>query len=285
MKKKHKLAIAYRIYPKVSKIPPVYTDDKYKLSELCLSSFARALEKIDYKLWVILDNCPEEYFDLFRKFFGNRAELISTPGIGNPGTFGKQMEILLNQDFSEFVYFAEDDYFYLDNAFTDMLDFFDSEIKPDFLTPYNHLDYFELDLHKYNKKEITYNSIVWRSESTTCMTFLTSKEMLRKNFSIFHTYTKKNYDASLWLALTKKRIFNPLLYPKYLFSDMGLFKIFVKAWLYTPLRLLFGREYKLYAPNPSLSTHMDNKFLAPDIDWFELFEKEKKILLYSKKNI
>jgi hypothetical protein len=285
MKSKKKLAIVYRIYPKVSKIPPVFADDKYKLSELCLSSFVRALKDIDYKIWVLLDNCPDEYFELFKLYFGDRAELIATPCIGNPGTFGKQMQILLTQDFSENIYFAEDDYFYLAPAFTDMLDFFDSEHKVDFLTPYNHADYFELDLHQYKKSEIKFKDTTWRTESTTCMTFLTNKTILKKNYSIFDSYTKKNYDASLWLAMTKKRIFNPLLYPKYLFTNFELFKIFAKAWIYTPFKLLFGKTYKLYSPNPSLATHMDNKYLAPEIDWYELFKKEKKILLNSKKNI
>ncbi len=285
MDSKYKLAIAYRIYPKVSKVPPVYADDKFKLSELCLSSFARALKDIDYKLWVILDNCPEEYYKLFRNHFGDRVELISTLGIGNPGTFGKQMEILSNQKFSENIFFAEDDYFYLDNAFTDMLDFFESSNQVDFLTPYNHLDYFKLDLHKYKKSEINYKDIIWRTESTTCMTFLTNRANLKLNFSVFDTYTKKNYDASLWLAMTKKRIFNPILYPKYLFQNFDLFKIFAKAWLYTPMKLLFGKKYKLYSPNPSLATHMDNKYLPEERNWYELFEKEKIILLYSKKNI
>ena len=65
-----KLAIAYRIYPCISKMPPVYSDDKYKLAELCLKSFSKALEGIDYRMWVILDNCPPDYYELFHNYFG-----------------------------------------------------------------------------------------------------------------------------------------------------------------------------------------------------------------------
>ena len=53
-----KVSIVYRIYPKVSKTPPVHSKDKYKLSELCLSSFVKSLEGIDFKVWILLDACP-----------------------------------------------------------------------------------------------------------------------------------------------------------------------------------------------------------------------------------
>jgi len=42
---KHDLAVAYRIYPKVSSHPPpVFADDKLKLAQLCLNSFKASLE-------------------------------------------------------------------------------------------------------------------------------------------------------------------------------------------------------------------------------------------------
>ena len=282
--KNNKIAIAYRIYPKISKVPPIFSDDKLKLSELCLSSFANALKDIDYKVWVILDNCPPEYHAMFKKYLKDDTELIDTPGIGNPGTFGKQMEILLNQDFSENIYFAEDDYFYRPNAFNAMLNFANSQHNPDFITPYDHLDYYNLDLHQYPKTNIKFSDdINWRSEGSTCMTFFTKKEILRRTYSVFETYTRKNYDGSLWLALTKKKLFNPLIYPKYLFTNFALFKILAKAWIYTPLKLIFGKQHSLYARQPSLSTHMDSQFLAPDINWENLFEQEKKVLCFEQK--
>ena len=55
------LVIAYRIYPTVSKVPPAYPTDKYKLSELCLKSFREATAGLRVKMHVILDNCPKEY--------------------------------------------------------------------------------------------------------------------------------------------------------------------------------------------------------------------------------
>ncbi len=274
------IAIVYRIYPKISKVPAAFPDDKLKMSELCLSSFKRALSGISFKLWVILDNCPSQYNELFKKYFGDEVELIPTPQIGNPGTFGMQMDILLAQNEAEIVYFAEDDYFYLDNAFLEMLEMMKSQHKPDFLTPYYHLDYDTMDLHRWNKSEITFRKRDWRTENTTCMTFMTTKKILKQTERVFRTYTRKNYDASLWLTLTKKKIFNPIIYPQYLFKEFSTFKILGKAWLYSAVDLLFGKPYKLYAPVQSLGTHLDSKFLAPGVDWHILFEKEK-ILLFN----
>ena len=59
------VAVAYRIYPKVSRAPPVFADDKYQLSELCLKSFRDSLGSLKVKMFVLLDNCPPSYEDLF----------------------------------------------------------------------------------------------------------------------------------------------------------------------------------------------------------------------------
>lgn len=274
-----KIAIAYRIYPKISKVPAVFPDNKLALSEFCLASFARALEGINYKAWIILDSCPEEYYDLFRKYLKPDTELITVNGLKNPGTFKLQMDILMKQNFSDNIYFAEDDYFYLPEAIEEMLDFAASEFAPDFITPYDHKDYYTLDLHRFPKININYSDKRhWETEATTCMTFLTTKEILKETYDIFKTYTRRNYDASIWLAITKKKIFNPTIYPKYMFNDKNLFKVLGKTWFFTPHKLLFGHKYSLYAPKPSLGTHIEKKFLAPDVDWERHFEELKKFV-------
>ena len=98
MRKIYDIAIAYRIYPGVSKVPPVFSDDKFKLSELCLCSMQKALKGVNAKLYILLDNCPPEYKKLFKKYFSEEdLELIELDGIGNGGTFKLQMDILLRE--------------------------------------------------------------------------------------------------------------------------------------------------------------------------------------------
>ena len=68
------------------------------------------------------------------------------PGVGNQATFGKQMDILLQQTDSEFVYFAEDDYVYLPEQFSRMLDFLRAYRDADFVSPYDHLDCYTWEM-------------------------------------------------------------------------------------------------------------------------------------------
>src|SRR3954451_13708426 len=112
------IAIAYRIYPKVARpaLGLPYSDNKLRLAEICLHSLKKSLGNLRAKVWVLLDGCSDAYADMFRRHFDEGdLTLIALPGIGNQATFGKQIEILLEQNDSEFIYFAEDDYVYLPN--------------------------------------------------------------------------------------------------------------------------------------------------------------------------
>jgi hypothetical protein len=268
----NKVAIAYRIYPEVSKIPPVFANDKYKMSELCLRSFRDSLEGLDIKMWALMDNCPPEYEELFVKYFGDRdLEFVHLPGVGNGASFGKQMDILSKQNFSENIYFAEDDYFYLPGKFHLMTDLISNE-SVDFVSPYDHLDYYELRLHDHPSEVLFSGDRHWKTSATTCMTFLTTKKALRQTESVFRTYTRNNYDTSLWMSLTRYRALNPAFYLRSLRNSYYL-KVLLKMWMHSPLETLLGRRRKLYTPLPSIATHMDNKHLAPTINWYRLFEK------------
>ena len=278
-----KVAIAYRIYPKVSKVPPVYPDDKLKLSELCLKSLVDSMNKYcDYKFFAMLDNCPKEYEDLFRKYIPeDRLEIIHYPGIGNAGTFREQMRILSEQKFAENVYFAEDDYLYMPDQFNKMLEFIESGKKTDFVTPYDHKDYYQYELHKYKQKQIYYLEKKWKTVSTTCMTFMTNKSTLERSRKVFATYLRNNYDASIWLSLTKLRAFDPKLYYYYLRQffktrDTLFLRIFFKMWVFGAKQLLIGPQFKLWAAEPAIATHMESDFLAPNVDWLTQINKIKQ---------
>jgi len=275
MENQYDLAVAYRIYPKVSKIPPIFADDKFKLSELCLISFKKALGHLKIKLFVLLDNCPNPYIDLFKKYFKeDELEIIRLPGIGNAGTFKKQIDILLNQDYSEYIYFAEDDYFYLDNAFPEMLNFLKSYNRVDFISPYYHPDYDSINIHKDFKSEhITFSDKQWQTMASTTMTFLTTKSKLTETKSVFETYLKKNFDASIWLSLTKHKVNNPLNLFKYFFESYLWFKIIMKSLIFSLNQIMNGKKYHLFVPVETLSTHMDIKCLPYGIDWIKYFKE------------
>ena len=139
---KYDLVIAYRIYPKISKVPAVFPNDKYKLSEFCFKSLINSIAgEIKVKFYVILDACPQEYKNIFlNNYDKDSIEFIEMDGVGNPFTFKKQIEILLNQKESEYIMLAEDDYFYLPDCFFELTDFLKNNNDADFVTVYDHLD-------------------------------------------------------------------------------------------------------------------------------------------------
>src|SRR5258708_14748547 len=189
-KPKYDFAVAYRIYPKVSKVPPVFSDDKLKLSELCLKSFIQSYQPLRPKFFAILDNCPEEYVSLFAENIpAEDLEFIRLAKLGNAGTFGLQMKILSEQPHSDYIYFAEDDYFYLPGAFPHMLKFAASGDDVHFVTPYDHHDYYSMELHNSPHEVRFCSDRHWQTVGSTCMTFLTKKAVLAKAFEGLNTYT------------------------------------------------------------------------------------------------
>lgn len=266
-----KVSIAYRIYPKVSKVPAFHADDKYKLSEVCIDSFAKSLSNIDFHLNVLLDGCPDNYKELFLKYFDKtKVTFFEYNCVGNRETFKQQMDILLNQDFSENIYFAEDDYYYQPNSFSKMLEMIDVK-GVDFVSPYDHPDAYNLELHNYDSRIKVCSGLHWRSVATTTMTFLTTKSILNQSRHIFDTYTKRNLDASLWLSATKFHLLSPLVFMFFL-GPYG--KIVKKAYIdgWGWIQILFRRKYYLYSPMPSIATHIEKDYLAPNINWEEIFD-------------
>jgi hypothetical protein len=271
------LAIAYRIYPKVAKpaagLP--FGDDKLKLAEICLRSFKESLGDLRVKIWTILDGCPQEYSALFQDYFqAHDLVLIPLPGVGNQATFGKQIEILQQQEESDFVYFAEDDYVYLPDQFARLLRFLRDAKDVDFVTPYDHPDCYHLALHHEPKWVTVFEEHHWRTAASTCLTFLTKKSTLTKYQHVLRTYTHGNDDCAMWLSLTKRRIFNPLMPARFALNGEYYWKIFAKAWYFGWRQILFGRPAKLWVPMPGLATHLCTGSLSPSIDWLSLMQAE-----------
>jgi hypothetical protein len=228
---------------------------------------------LNVKVIALLDNCPDEYETLFSKYFHEEdLEILRLPQTGNANTFKMQIEILLDQKFSEIIYFAEDDYFYFPECFQSMLSMMNSSFKPDFLTSFDHLDHYRLALHNYKYETVQNDDYKWRTSATTCLTFMTTKTKLKETKDIFLTYAKNNYDSSLWMSLTKLKLFDPIYYIQMLL-DGRMTRVILKLWWFGWKRIFIGRRYKLYCPLPTLSTHMDSDALPPEINWQSEFKK------------
>jgi hypothetical protein len=275
------LAIAYRIYPKVADaaLPLPFSDDKLQLSELCLKSLRKSLAGLQVKIWVLLDGCPPGYAELFRKYFdSDRLILLEFEGIGNRATFQKQIDILVGQRDAEIVYFAEDDYFYLPGQFASMIGFLLEHEDVDFVSPYDHLDCYTLELHRQPKWLRVYGGRHWRTAASTCLTFLTRRETLRETEHVFRGgYRGRSFDCSLWLSLTKRRVWDPIFFCRHMFQRRYFSKIIIKSWLCCWSQILFGKRRKLWIPVPGIATHLDSQALSPSIDWVAAMQQVMEV--------
>ena len=271
---KYDLAIAYRIYPNISKETAIFNENKYKLAEFCLKSFKESLGTLKVKIWVLLDNCPKEYESLFKNYFDqDNLVIMNLDAIGNRATFNLQIEILSHQNDSELVYFAEDDYVYLPNQFIKMIKFFKQNRDVDFLTPYDHPDYYYHQLHRYKSTIKASAFHHWRTIATTTCTFLTSKTNLLKTTKVLRLYSPKDVgDNVIFHILTKIGVVNPIVLFRSLFKRF-LFIHYLRIWRYGWKYVLFGKKRKLWCPIPSIGTHIVKEDLAPTIKWDEIFKK------------
>jgi len=160
----------------------------------------------------------------------------------------------------------------LPGQFREMIDFLASHDDADFVSPYDHPDCYNLDLHRGRKWIKAYGSHHWRTAASTCLTFLARKESLRKCESAFRSYVRGNFDCALWLSLTKHRVFNPAYGLRSLLAGSLSWKILAKAWGYGWRQILFGENRYLWIPVPGIATHLDARALSPAVDWTALMD-------------
>jgi hypothetical protein len=274
---KYDLVIAYRIYPGVSKIPFIHADNKLKLAEAGIRSLKLALSDLKARMYCIMDNCPTEYETMIENYFNPEdVEFIRFNGVGNLKTFGVQIETLLNQTYSEVVFFAEDDYIYRKDTINSAIQLIKKNPQAHFITPYDHPDSYSLKIHnRYKYKIISEGGLHWRTTGSTCLTFMTTRKILNKSKNAFFSYCKGNWDSSLWFALTKYNVLSPAQIIIMVFHDTFLLKVILLSWIKTWKNILFSRKYFLWQPIPSIATHMESTGIAPNIDWIKVVGEQE----------
>lgn len=274
-KQGYDMAVAYRIYPKVTKAAQSlpFGDDKLRQAEVCLQSFRKSLGSLRVKIWAILDGCPPEYLALFERYFAPEDLVpVIVDSLGNKGTFARQLDILLAQRDCGFVYLAEDDYLYLPGQFEMMLEFLRGGPHVDFVSPYDHLDCYRLDLHHEAKWVTVFAEHHWRTAASTCLTFLTRQSSLARYERVFRTFSRGNDDCALWLSLTKRRIFDPFAMIRFLSRGEFYWKSPLKSWLFCWRQIILGRTAKLWIPIPGIATHLSAGLLSPGVDWLSILQ-------------
>lgn len=262
-----KLSIAYRIYPGVSKVlakkPIIHSDDKFKLVKECCRSFKQSLGGLNVKIWFILDSCPESYSEWISQNFQNiNHELIKLNNGGNERTFEEQINILSNQNFSDIIYFAEDDYLYAKNSIEIAYNFLVNNTA-DVISLYDNPDYYLKKMHDYPKQFLLEDNLIWKSVSNTTLTFMTSKDILINIKDSLETFTKKNNDSSIWMGLTKIGLLDIRYFYRFFSGkDRDLIKL-IKAYYFSFWSIISKKKILLFVPMPSLATHLEASGIAP----------------------
>ncbi|HMP87214.1 MAG TPA: hypothetical protein PKE63_08030, partial [Lacibacter sp.] len=84
MQYSYDVAVAWRIYPGVSKVPLIYPQDKWQLVRTCLLSFMQATGELRIRYYFILDGCPPAYRELIESLLpGPCTTILETPAMGN----------------------------------------------------------------------------------------------------------------------------------------------------------------------------------------------------------
>jgi len=273
------LAVCYRIYPRVSANPILGFTDKLALVQLNLETFKEALGNLKIKMWVLLDNCPPAYGKLVKSIFSHTPiELIELDGEGNGATFIRQIDVLAGQPDSRLVYFAEDDYLYLPRSLEQAVTFMRCHPEVDALTLADHSDYHRRYVDRIRSREYVEEGRRWRTVVATALTFMMRRQALIESSSVFKTYCRGNSDLGLWMALTKFRVFNPWCCIRGFGDGKFIPGSQALAWWYAWRYILFGKRRTLWAPIPTLATHMEQRSVAPGVDWEQVLGRRARAL-------
>lgn len=269
---RYDLYICLRVYPGISKKPAFWSTNKKALVTAMLRSLVASVGRLRIGLHVILDGCSEEYVQLIKQEAGSLVVAIDRENsIGNKATFSKQIKILCAQNDAHYVMFAEDDYFYRENALERTLEFLKTQSANAFATPYDHFENHQSVYGKYINKKTVHDDVIWCSTPATTLTFLCNKSCLVKYKNVFSSYTYGNFDTSIWFALTGKRAFHP--FSMWSKNRCLYFKIWAKTWIYTSFYSLNSPKCDLWVPRPGLATHLETGTLSPGVDWNDLHQK------------
>jgi hypothetical protein len=176
--------------------PPIYKEDKMKLIEFCLESFIKAgADDITF----LLDRIDHKDFKLFEKY----GDILDCSGMGNAGTFHKQLSLGRNY---EKVFFCEDDYLWRPNTFKNLERALD---EVDMVSPYDHpAHYTEERFDKHYETKLIDN-LVYREAPSNTLTFAIKRSVLINEYERMLSFGM--WDDPMFQALRDDgyRIWNP----------------------------------------------------------------------------
>lgn len=177
--------------------------------EKCLMNFCQAFSRIIFPegadttvapIRILADRCDRGTIKLLTE----SGLPVTITDLGNAGSFRKALDLALEYEPNELVYFCEDDYLHLESAPT----LLEEGIKrADYVTLYDHPDKYT---RLYNggefSKVIRTESSHWRYTASTCMTFAAKVKTLKEDYDVWCKYTSETHphDHQIFTDLVKK---------------------------------------------------------------------------------
>jgi len=212
--------------------------------ELVYKNLKRTSKKYDLDITYLLD---VKYRNDKTHFLENDPsnKIIEHTGGTDATSFTNLLNYVkeLNLDDNDIVYFAEDDYLHIDDWPVIMQDAFDIPAV-DYVTLYDHNDKYGL-LPMYDSltsKIYCGKQSHWRIIPNTTNTYAMKYMTLMNSIDIHLKYSKEEL---VWTRDAEK------------FGDLS------------------SRGYILVSPMPGWSTHLENAYMSPLIDWEELLATEE----------
>jgi len=232
--------------------PPFITNEN------CLNNFIRCFNP--ESMQIIADNVNSETLDSLKT---HGIEILQTK-LGNPGSFKYALDLAIQRNNDDIIYFVENDYVHTPNSKQIMYEAFNelnqinpdgSKINIDYVTLYDHPDkysyHYNINYNKYvyfshndcrihkdgGKNSSNKYSLVmygktsyWKTTPSTCMTFAAKVSTLKEDYEDIVSFLSK------------------------LNSDMHMFE-----------KLTYDKNRMLISPIPGAASHGD--LLSPNIDW------------------
>jgi hypothetical protein len=227
------MKIIYRISDTgYNKIKPEYINN-----ENCLKNATQIFKDADWL--VIADNISKETDIMIQNYVPKTHTKHVSVGHG-AGTFNIALDIALQFDDNEIVYFIENDYLHLPGS-QKIIEEGLNEIGIKFVSLYDHPDKYINGANPYVQDggEITRvmlsKSSHWKITNSTTMTFASKVKTLHETEKILRKYTQGTHPHD--------------------------FDMFIS---------LYNSSYYLITPIPGYSTHGETAWLSPLIDWSKI---------------
>jgi hypothetical protein len=236
----------------------------------CLAAFLRTASAVDGADITFLHDgeaTPER-----RRQLSEWGELIELPSVGNARSKRAALSLLELRRWSDddLVYFAEDDYLFVPDAFKRLLHAAAADPNAQFFTLYDHPDYQRLALHRRFARRrgagIVVDGTRWSQVRSTTMSFAARVGALRELSWAFWLGTRGSYpdDFGVFSGLQHT---GPHLLLRAIAAGRSLRDIDIARSLAARLVRRDECQWRLIAPVPSLATHVEVDMLAAGVDW------------------